>query len=329
LDLDLPLGATYRLKQRKQALGGLAAPLAELISERRPRLLLSAGNHFHKPAVAALARVSRDSAPLLIGRVSNALPRFSWRADKLPNSIMKRVNARRRYDAMDALVAVSEEVCRDLETKLLIDGAKITVIPNGIDLAEAGRLGSQPASHPWFEEGRPPVVIAAGRLTAQKGFDVLLRAFARARVRRSLRLLILGEGPEKGRLETLAAELGVAGDVELAGYVDNPLPYFRRAALFVLPSRWEGLSNALLEALASGTPVVASRCSGSTELLDGGRFGALVPVGNVRALSASMLDALGQQHCRENLLARARDYDLSRTLGLYVDLFRRELARSR
>jgi glycosyltransferase involved in cell wall biosynthesis len=324
--LGIDLGDPYSLRDRKRALVRVSAPLARMMVELRPRLLLSAGNHFHKPAVAAIDRVDPQAAPRLIGRVSNALPRFSWWPAKLPNSLIKRINARRRYQMMDRLIAVSEQVRRDLQTKLLVDPSKITVIPNGIDLAEVERLGREPMTHEWFDPGQPPVIIGTGRLTHQKGFDVLLRAFALARARRPMRLIILGKGPEQGRLQALAEHLGIDADVQLRGHVDNPLPYLRRAALFVLPSRWEGLSNALLEALASGTPMVATRCTGSTELLDRGRYGTLVRVGDVGALAESIVEALGKERPGDyDQRLRAKEYDLTSTLQSYVQLFQEEL----
>lgn len=326
--LGVDLGGTYSVRDRKRALVRVSTPLAEMMDKLKPRILLSAGNHFHEPSVAALAEISHENAPRLIGRVSNALPRFSWWPARLPNSLIKRFNARRRYQAMDRLIAVSAQVRRDLKTQLLLDPGKITVIPNGIDIVEVERLGRKPLKHKWFEPGQPPVIVGAGRLTHQKGFDVLLRAFAIARAQRPMRLIILGQGPEQERLQAMADQLGITSDVQLQGHVSNPMPYLRRAALFVLPSRWEGLSNALLEALASGTPVVATRCTGSTDLLDEGRYGSLVNVGDASALAASILEALNNDQPRDVQLQRAQDYELKRTLRSYVSLFQKELALS-
>jgi glycosyltransferase involved in cell wall biosynthesis len=229
---------------------------------------------------------------------------------------------------MDRLVAVSAEVRSDLKSQLLVDPTRIIVIPNGIDLAEVGRLGQEPLTHQWFDAGQPPVIVASGRLTYQKGFDVLLRAFALAREVRPMRLMVLGKGPEQSRLQALAEELGIDADVELRGHVANPLPFLRHAALFVLPSRWEGLSNALLEAMASGTPVVATRCTGSSEVLDRGRYGSLVNVGDVDELARSIADELGRERARDEQLRRARDYDLTGTLRSYVNLFHEELIKA-
>jgi glycosyltransferase involved in cell wall biosynthesis len=325
--LGIGLGEGYALKARKQSLAGVSAPLARMLSELRPRIALSAGNHFHKAAARAVGELAPEVAPRLIGRISNALPRFSWSPLKLHNSVRKRLAVRRCYQAMDRLIAVSAEVSDDLQNKLHVPSSKITTIPNGIDIAEVERLGAEALAHPWFDEGQPPVIVGAGRLVHQKGFDLLLRAFALARGHGPMRLLILGQGPEAARLQALADRLGVTADVQFAGFVPNPMPYIRRAAAFVLPSRWEGLSNALLEAMASGAPVIATRSTGTTELLGGGRFGALVDVGDVDALASSIRGTLANPPPPVRSIGRARDFDLVSTLSAYVHLFQHELPR--
>lgn len=327
-NLGLSLGEVYKPRARKLMLGRMARPLARLLSEIRPRILLSAGNHFHTAAVAAVSQLNREESPRVIGRVSNALPRFSWNPIWLPSSIKKRLVARKRYRSMQRLIAVSEQLRRDLQTKLLVDPSKIVVVPNGIDLGEVERLASEPVDHPWFGKDADPVLVTAGRLTHQKGFDLLLRAFALAQAQRPMKLIILGDGPKKTKLEKLARKLGIAAHVAFAGHVSNPVSYFRRADLFVLPSRWEGLSNALLEAFAAGTPVVATRCPGSVELLGDGAYGSLVDVGDVEALSQAVVAALEKPHSRASQLQRAKDYDLASTLDAYVRIIREELAKT-
>src|SRR5690606_37626457 len=132
----------------------------------------------------------------------------------------------------------------------------------------------------------PPVLVAAGRLVPQKNFPLLLAAFAQLRAQRPARLLILGEGRERPRLEAAAHELGIAADVALPGHVDNPYAAYARASLFVLSSDWEGLPTVLIEALACGCPIVATDCpSGPAEILQGGRYGSLVPMGDAAALA--------------------------------------------
>jgi glycosyltransferase involved in cell wall biosynthesis len=155
-------------------------------------------------------------------------------------------------------------------------------------------LAREEPGHPWFEPGQLPVVLGVGRLTRQKDFPTLIRAFAHLRSRREARLIILGEGEDRPELERLIGELQLTGDVALPGF-QNAMAYMARSALFVLSSAWEGLPTVLIEALAVGTRVVSTDCpSGPREILQDGRLGALVPIGDAVALARAMEAALDQ-----------------------------------
>ena len=193
---------------------------------------------------------------------------------------------------------------------VLADTARLTGLPHE---AAAGdpqpvvtpRLGELAAQR-WSTRGLPttpvPLVLGARRLTEQKDFPTLVRAFAKLRRERPARLVILGEGRHRARLEALAAELGVAADVALPGFTPNPYAWMARADLFVLSSAWEGSPNVLTEALALGTPSVATDCpSGPREVLDGGRYGPLVPVGDAERWAG---DGALPRRCRRGTEAR-------------------------
>ena len=130
-------------------------------------------------------------------------------------------------------------------------------------------------------------MVGCGRLNDEKGFDVLVRAHAQALADGAVphSVVVVGEGPRRAALQSLARELGVEGSVRFPGFAANPWPVLARADLFVLPSRYEGLTLTLLEALALGVPVAASQCDGPEEILEGGRYGALFPVEDVAALA--------------------------------------------
>jgi glycosyltransferase involved in cell wall biosynthesis len=134
--------------------------------------------------------------------------------------------------------------------------------------------------------------------------------------------MILGEGRQRGRLERLAGELGVADDVALPGFVDNPYAYMRGARLFVLSSRFgEGSPNVLTEALAVGTPVVSTDCpSGPREILQDGRYGRLVSVGDAAALAEAILAALDEPVDRELLRGAAAPYAVERAAEEYLEV---------
>ena len=172
---------------------------------------------------------------------------------------------------------------------------------------------------------RPPVILGCGRLTQQKDFPTLVRAFALMRPRFDARLMILGKGgsskndqQERNRLSALAADLGVGDAVTLPGFVDNPLAYMSQAALFVLSSAWEGLPTALIEAMACGCPVVSTDClSGPAEILEDGALGPLVPVGDADALADAMFQTLRSPPDPERLRRRAADFSLERATAGY------------
>jgi glycosyltransferase involved in cell wall biosynthesis len=171
------------------------------------------------------------------------------------------------------------------------------------------------------------VILGVGKLELQKDFPTLLRAFARLRVEGPLRLAILGEGPQRDRLERLAQDLAISGDVLLPGFQMNPFAWMARAGVFVLSSAWEGASNALLEALACGCPPVSADCfSGPSETLDGGRYGPLVPVGDDRALAAAIAHVLRSPQDRTRLVARAEVFSVDRAATAYLDVLRRVAA---
>ena len=149
--------------------------------------------------------------------------------------------------------------------------------------------------HRFFREPGGPVIVGMGRVNAQKNFALLLDAFARLGHRPAPRLVVFGIGPDRGALQAQAEALGVADRFDLAGFTPDALAHLRAADLFALSSRYEGLPTVLIESLAVGTPVVSTRCpSGPEEILRGGDFGRLVPVGEVAPLAEAMDAALAE-----------------------------------
>jgi len=308
-----------RPRRGRQMLASVPA-LAACLDRERPDVLLSAASHAHFAAL--LGRRRADHAPPLVLRVSNHLSASSWNRVRRP-AVLKWLAARAIYRWADAVIAVSEGVAEDLTRRAGIPRERITVIPNPVvtpDLLGKARL---PLDHPWAAPDRPPLILAAGRLVPQKDFGTLVRAFARLRAHRPARLVILGEGRERGRITALAVRLGVGEDVALPGFTDNPFAWMSHASLFVLSSAWEGLPGVLVEAMACGCPVVSTDCrSGPREVLDGGACGRLVPVGDAEALAAAMLATLGAPPPAEVLIRRAEQF----AEGPAVDRYARVLA---
>ena len=197
------------------------------------------------------------------------------------------------YHLAPQVIAVSEGAGRAARRLLSPFGPPVRVVYNGFDLAALTSKSQQPVEEVWLRNKTVPIVVSCGRLQQQKAFEVLLRAFTDLHRTMPARLVILGEGPEHEALLSLARTLGVAEDVSLPGFVDNPIAWFAKSDLFVMSSRCEGHPLVLIEALAAGIPVISTDCpSGPREILENGRFGVLVPVDDVAALAEAMLRAL-------------------------------------
>ncbi len=209
------------------------------------------------------------------------------------------------YPLNDGFIPVSKSIEKDLVEIFKVPQHKIRVVYNPVITPELPYRSRAEIDHPWIKDKGAPVILAVGRLTRQKDFSTLIRAFSRLRQTRKARLIILGEGKERSALESLVMETGVGADVSLPGFVQNPYAYMSKSDLFVLSSAWEGFGIVLVEALATGLPVVATDCPGGPrEILQDGRIGPLVPVGDSDALSRAMLHTLDNPLDR-NLLRNA------------------------
>jgi len=210
----------------------------------------------------------------------------------------------------DHLICQGEDLARDVAAVGLT--APMSVIGNPIDLEEIDQLAAEPVPLPGS-----PAIIAVGRLTAQKGFDLLLPAFARlAQTSPAAHLTIVGSGPDEAALRRARDDLGVHDRVTFRGFVENPYPLMRAADLYVLSSRYEGFPNVALEALACGTPVVATRCPGVAGLVIPGVNGWLAPPEDVAGLALALAQA---EQTREQLTAEAiRESVRSRFAAPYI-----------
>ncbi len=220
----------------------------------------------------------------------------------------------------DAIVAGSEGVASDLRARVPRAAGKIVTIHNPVVGPGLAEQAAEAVEHPWFGDGEP-VVLAAGRLAPQKDYPTLLRAFAEVARSRSARLVILGQGPERESLLELAARLGIEDRFDLPGFDVNPFRYMARASVFVLSSRYEGFPNVLAQAMACGAPVVSTDCrSGPSEMLEGGKWGRLVPVGDWRAMARAIEATLDDPMPAEALRARASVYSVEASVERYLEV---------
>jgi glycosyltransferase involved in cell wall biosynthesis len=319
----VPLGgALTRLpmvsgSKRRRALASVL-PLVRFLRRQRPDALV-ATSHSTNVAAAVAARLA--SAPTrVVLRFDSQLSRSPRLAGTRTQRRRER-RARRYFPWADGWIAISEGVADDAARITGIPRARIAAIHNPVVTPELLRRAREPVDEAWFAPGGPPVVLGVGRLVLQKDFPTLVRAFARVRARRPARLLVLGEGPERAALEALVAELGLGADVRLAGEVAAPPAYMARAAVFALSSAWEGFGRVLVEALAVGCPVVSTDCpSGPREILAGGAYGSLVPVGDAEALAAAIDASLERPPERERLLERAQAFTLEHGVARYLEV---------
>lgn len=227
---------------------------------------------------------------------------------------------RKAYSDAGRIIVVSHGEKEDLLKNFGIDGNSVQVIYNPINLEEI-RLKAETGVDIKFEK---PVVVSVGRLIYSKGFDILLNAFRRVRDRLDCRLLILGEGKEREGLESLVRDLELDQDVIFLGFDENPFRYMKRSTAFCTATRYEGLGNAIIEAMALGLPVVATDCrSGPGETLDGGKYGILVPLEDSVAIADALIKVLGDEEFRvrlsESSLKRAEDFGPEASLGAWED----------
>lgn len=298
----------------RQAIG----PLRRYLQLRRPGWIAPTVDHAN--VLGAIA--ARGTATRVVLRPSTTLSHALGEVRGLGRPSV--ALSRWAYRRADAVVACSVGMADDLAVFTGRARAAIDVVPNATVHPELARLAAAPLDHPWFEPGSPPVVVGIGRLAPPKDLPLLLEAFALVRRHRTVRLLLLGDGPQRQAIEDRARTLGVDRDVALPGFDPNPYRYLARAAAYVLASRREGLPGTLIEAMACGTPVVATDCpSGPREILADGRHGRLVPVGEPAALAAAIADTLDDPR-PPDASAVAR-YEAGTVADAYLAVLRRVL----
>jgi glycosyltransferase involved in cell wall biosynthesis len=287
--------------------------LVRYLRRERPNALLSSLDHAN--VVALVAQVLAGSPGRMVVGVHNTV------SQSRPKTLRDRllpILTRITYPLADCIVAVSQGVADDVVRFIGVESKKVRVIYNPVVTPTLKAYVGESLDHPWFACGEPPVVLGVGRLTEQKDFQTLIHAFAKLRSKRMARLMILGDGELRPDLEGVVRMLGLSRDVALPGFVANPFAYMGRSAVFVLSSRYEGLPTVLIEAMACSTPVVATDCpSGPREILEGGKWGRLVPVGDPASLSHAIGAALDEPE-HPNVSMRAMDFGIEQSVAGYL-----------
>ena len=293
--------------------------LVKYLRRERPDVLLSSLNPANVVALLAkrffdrslrliMRQESNFSAHFALGHLKHrmALRMIGWGAS-----------------AADAIIAVSCGVADDFKRTVPKAAHLVQSVPNPVVTPALFENAGLPVDHAWFGDPKTPVIITAGSLIAVKDHRTLLAAFAEVVEARPARLIILGEGPERRKLEAFAQELGIANRVDFVGFQSNPFAWMKKARVFALSSRREGLSGTLIEAMACGTPVVSTDCPSSPrEIMEDGTLGPLVPVGDPQALAEGILDALEHPVDPGRLIARARDFSADASIEKHMNIIR-------
>jgi len=311
ISLELPVTRTVSFKK--------ITKLGQYLKESRPSIFLANNDYV---GVSNLAKLISGSPTKIVHGVHIHISRYFGQLLGV-RSVIRPLLLKQAYRNSDGIIAVSQGVADDLANILNVPFEKIKVIYNPVVTPDLLLKASEPINHPWFASGQPPVILGAGRLMHQKGYPTLIRAFAQVKQQYPCRLVIIGnETDHKSELKELAHTLGVAEDLDMPGFQMNPYTYMANSALFVMSSEYEGFGNVLVEAMATGTPVVSTDCkSGPAEILENGKYGLLAPVGDSNRLAQSILETLKNPLSSKVLQYRAQDFTVEAITQEYLAYF--------
>ncbi len=291
-------------------------PLSKYLKRSRPDVVLSAMCPLTSTTVIAWLLSGRHGKVFLSDHVQLSV---SCIKELGISPVFLKILMRITYPFATGIMAVSQGVKEDLCRLGGFFEARVKVIYNPAATGVSPHRESQVVREKLWGNGFEHHVLAVGTLKAQKDHETLIRAFASLPADLNAKLTILGEGVLRAPLEELIIELGLQSRIAMPGFVIDTYSWFRTADLFVLSSQWEGFGNVIVEALECGVPVVSTNCpSGPDEILEGGRYGKLVPVQDPAALADAMVQSLIESHDREALMRRAKDFSVRKISDEYL-----------
>ncbi len=309
INLNTPMGRTVYLRKLYK--------LKSYLEQEKPKIMLANVDYVGiANAAKSLSRCSAKIIQVVHSNLSNEFGKISG-----PGKHIKPIFVRQFYPGSDGIIAVSKGVAEDVAAMTKVSPKHVKVIYNPVVTDDLAVKAQEPVDHPWFQSPEIPVILGAGRLMYQKDFPTLIRAFSKVNQQRPCRLLIIGgEDYDRPDLENLIQELKLEKDVSLPGFAENPYAYMAKAKVFVLSSRYEGFGNVLVEAMATGTPVVSTDCpDGPAEILENGRYGQLVPVADPDALAKAIINTLDNPVDCKTLQARAQEFSAKKIASEYLD----------
>jgi glycosyltransferase involved in cell wall biosynthesis len=301
--------------------------LRRLIARERIELVVS---FLVGPNIVSVAAARLAGTPVVIGERSAPRVVLSRANQQLANPRFWSALARLLYPRASGIVTNTEGARRELTEFFGVRAERVHVVPNAVDIDRILSLGAEPADRPWPEGD---VLVHVGRFTYAKDHDTLLDAFAILAAQRPITLVLVGDGEDELRIRARCSTLRLDDRVVFIGFSRNPYKYLARATICVLTSRFEGLPNILIEAMALGIPIVSTACEhGPVELLGDSEYGVLTPVGDAAGFARAVAGLLDDRGRRSDLsrrgTIRARDFDHRRVRGNYEELFER-MARTR
>lgn len=296
----------------------MLVPLMRYLRAQRPDIVFAAEDHM---TVVTLAAAVLSGSSARISGSSRVPPNQTYSSRPLSKRWFLKQAMRMLMWRADALTCVSYDMVdhyRAIFRNAPHEGA-YNIIGDPDSLARA----NQPVDDPWLTDNSTSrTIVAAGTLHHRKGFQDLIPALAEVRSRgHDVRLLILGEGPQRKELEQIASRLGIADHVRMPGKDANPLPYFSKSGLFALTSHEEGMPNVLVEAMMCGATPIATDCpTGPRELLRGGKYGYLAEVGSPSSIADAIERALATPIAQELLTEALEPFDEHRVIARHMAL---------
>ena len=225
------------------------------------------------------------------------------------------------YPTADLIIAPSKGVAIDLIDNYKINIKKIEVVNNPIDYNWLLSLSAKPCKDSYLKQSSSKFIIGLGALTKQKDFETLIRAFSIVKKTHNCKLIILGEGPERQKLENLVNQLKLKEHVHMPGFVENPFNYLKVSSVFVLSSLFEGSPNVLIQALLLGVPCVSTNCkSGPEEILKDGEYGQLVEVGDQLEMSRAIVNVLEGKWESKSIKGLEKAYSFKQIVSQYLKI---------